>query len=364
MVLHDLVPRPGMNVFGIQIPITGSNALRSLDSLAEEQDIVRRRDHWLVEEPLEHLGSRPSDRDMMVRVHDPAYIDRLLTGPDPGFLVDRVPNAAEREVMRAFELVNDDGSYHRFDPATAEKTLTQLRDQSLRLAAGTVRGAELAIAGGPGTEGGPAEDHFCFYFGGGMHHGQYDFGEGFCLVNDLVIAVREMQARGDVGTAWIVDVDAHKGDGTAALTAEDETIRTLSIHMADGWPLDQPRELSDGRPNPSYVPSDIDIPVAAGGEAHYVPRLREAMAEMESRYDAPDFVLVVDGADPYERDQLPSAELLKMSRESLFERDSFLYRWVRERSIPSLFVMAGNYGYHSWEIYSQFLAAQIRGELD
>lgn len=197
-----------------------------------------------------------------------------------------------------------------------------------------------------------------------MHHGQYDFGEGFCLVNDLVVAVREMQARGRIRTAWIVDVDAHKGDGTAALTADDDTIRTLSIHMARGWPLDQPTTLADGRPNPSYTPSDIDIPVDSGEEDSYLPRLRGAMEEMEQRYALPDFLLVVNGADPYERDQLPSAELLRMSRESLLERDTWLYRWFRQRRIPSLFVMAGNYGYHSWEIYSQFLERQIRGELD
>ncbi|MCG8403223.1 MAG: histone deacetylase, partial [Firmicutes bacterium] len=229
------------------------------------------------------------------------------------------------------------------------------RDQSLRHAAGTTIGAELSLDG---------DDGFCFYFGGGMHHGQYDFGEGFCPVNDLVIAVRSLQARGRIETAWIIDVDAHKGDGTAALTRNDETIRTLSIHMAQGWPLDQPREMSDGRPNPSYIPSDVDVPVEAGEESTYLPRLEEAMEELERRYPLPDFLLVVDGADPYERDQLPSATLLQMSRDQLLERDAMLYRWFRDRSIPALFVMAGNYGYHSWEIYSQFLERQIAGRLD
>ena len=82
------------------------------------------------------------------------------------------------------------------------------------------------------------------------------------------------------------------------------------------------------------------------------------------RRRSPGFVLVVDGADPYERDQLPSAELLKMTAAQLLARDAYLYRWVRARDVPSLFVMAGNYGYHSWEVYSQFLTAQLRGELE
>ncbi|HKK49488.1 MAG TPA: histone deacetylase [Alkalispirochaeta sp.] len=350
MVLHDLVPRPGMNVFGIQIPITGSNTQRSLEHLLAQSDLAATRDAWLVEEEL-----HPLRRELIALVHHPDYVERLMTGDEAGFLIDRKPTSAELEVMRAFELANADGSYHRFDPTTAEKTLFQLRDQSLRLAQGSIRGAELAL---------DSEDRFCFYFGGGMHHGQHDFGEGFCLVNDLVIAVRAMQSQGRIRTAWIIDVDAHKGDGTAALTAEDDTIHTLSIHMAHGWPMDQPTTLADGRANPSFVPSDIDIPIASGEEDTYLPRLTEGIAELERRYPLPDFVVVVNGADPYERDQLPSAELLKMSREQLMERDRFVYRWIRDRDLPSLFVMAGNYGSNSWEVYSQFLERQIRGQLD
>jgi acetoin utilization deacetylase AcuC-like enzyme len=261
----------------------------------------------------------------------------------------------EREMMNAFELVNEDGSYHRYDPSGARRSLCDLRDQGLRLAAGTRRGAELALT---------HPERFCFYLGGGMHHGHYDFGHGFCMVNDLVIAVRSVQAAGLAGRSWVVDVDAHKGDGTAALTVADDTIHTLSIHMAKGWPLDQPMVRADGTPNPAWTPSDIDVLVESGEEHEYLPRLEAALIQLEHRFQLPDFLLVVDGADPYERDQLPSAELLKMSREQLLERDTRLYRWARERAIPTLFVMAGNYGYHSWEIYSQFLERQVRGELD
>jgi acetoin utilization deacetylase AcuC-like enzyme len=326
-----------MTAYGIQIPITGSNAGRTLEHLLGQSDLADRVDEWLIRESI-----APLQRDQIARVHDPVYVERLFANPDP-------------EVIRTFELVDETGAWHRYDPDSATRSLAQLLEQSFRLAGGTTRGAHLAL---------DHPEHFVFYFGGGMHHGQYDFGEGFCPVNDLVIAVRDLQAAERIRTAWIVDVDAHKGDGTAALTATDETIRTLSVHMAHGWPMDQPATLADGRPNPSHIPSDIDVPVASGEEDTYLPRLQEAMAEMERRYELPDFLLVVDGADPYERDQLPSAELLKMSADQLLARDTFLYQWRTARAIPSLFVMAGNYGYHSWEVYSQFLERQLRGELE
>lgn len=333
-----------MTDFGIQIPILGSNALRTIDALLDNPDLVATRDDWLLHETLPLVA--PED---ILRVHQKEYVERLLAPAANG------GGACETEMQRTFELVNPDGTYHRYDPAGAKYDLCTLRDQSLRLAGGTVRGAEVAVT---------AADRFCFYLGGGMHHGQYAWGEGFCLVNDLVIAVRALQHRGAIKTAWIIDVDAHKGDGTSALTADDPTIQTLSVHMADGWPMDQPRTLPDGTPNPSFVPSTIDVPIATGEESEYLPRLKTAIAELERDYHRPDFVLVVDGADPYERDQLPSAELIKMTGEQLYERDAFLYRWIREREIPSLFVMAGNYGYHSWEVYTRFLEAQLTGALD
>ncbi len=340
MILHDATPRPPITAYGIQIPITGSNAARTLQYLREQPDLAARQNEWLREETLTPLGA-----EAILRVHDKDYVERLLADDQ----------RCDREIQRTFELVDHQGNYHRYDPDTAELSLKVLRNQSLRLAAGTSRGAELALE---------VPEKFCFYLGGGMHHGQKDFGEGFCPVNDLVIAVRSLQAAKRINTAWIVDVDAHKGDGTAALTNGDDSIHTLSVHMARGWPMDQPKILADGRANPSWIPSDIDIPVDSGEEAQYVPWLREAMAEMERRFPLPDFLLVVDGADPYERDQLPSAELLKMTGPQLLERDTFLYQWGRSRSIPMLFVMAGNYGYHSWEVFSAFLERQIRGEVE
>lgn len=340
MILHDRTPKLPITAYGIQIPITGSNANRTLEYLLGQPDLAERRHEWLREENFP-----PLTREAILRVHEKEYVARLLADDE----------RADREIERTFELVNPDGSYHRYDPAGAEHNLRVLRDQSFRLAAGTSRAADLAVTG---------PDRFWFYFGGGMHHGQTDFGEGFCLVNDLVIAVRSQQATGRIRTAWIVDVDAHKGDGTAALTHNDETIHTLSVHMARGWPLDQPRTLPDGRPNPSWIPSDIDVPIESGEEDLYVPRLVSALEEMQRRFGVPDFLLVVDGSDPYERDQLPSAELLKMSAEQMLERDTLLYQLARRYDIPTVFVMAGNYGYHSWEVYSAFLERQLRGQLE
>jgi hypothetical protein len=76
------------------------------------------------------------------------------------------------------------------------------------------------------------------------------------MINDIVIAARKMQAEKGIEKIWVIDTDAHKGDGTAAITAGDDTIVTLSVHMASGWPLDGPQTLSNGTDNPALIPSD------------------------------------------------------------------------------------------------------------
>lgn len=333
-----------MTDFGIQIPILGSNPDRTIQSLRNNPEIASPESSWLRTEAFQ-----PLTEEEILRVHEEAYVRRLLSEPQG------VDGPCEEEIVRTFELRNDDGSFHRFEPVKAKMGLCALRDQSLRLAAGTTVGARLAC---------DVPERFVFYLGGGMHHGQHGYGEGFCLVNDLMIAVKTLQAEKRIDTAWIIDVDAHKGDGTAALASEEDSIQTVSVHMAAGWPMDQPRVFENGAPNPSFVPSTIDVPIAEGEEAHYVPRMVAALEQLESRYPRPDFILVVDGADPYERDQLPSARLLQMTKEQLYQRDTQLYRWTCRIGAATLFVMAGNYGYHSWEIYSQFLTAQISGALE
>jgi acetoin utilization deacetylase AcuC-like enzyme len=198
------------------------------------------------------------------------------------------------------------------------------------------------------------EKKFCFALAGGMHHGQKDFGKGFCMLNDIVIAIRKLQAENQVETVWVIDVDAHKGDGTAALTRGDSTITTLSIHMGDGWPLDEEKYDHAGNLNPSFIDSDIDIPMARGEDHLYVPRMQEGIDQLE-KFPKPDLAVVVSGADPFEKDELPSTGNLQLSLEQMMRRDQLVYNFLKQRGIPAAFLMAGGYGDSSWQVYAQFL---------
>jgi acetoin utilization deacetylase AcuC-like enzyme len=326
MILYDSRQPHSLLEFGIEIPVMDSRASETFARLSSHPRLGPRIDAWHIDAILEECV--PQD---LLRAHSSDYVGRLFS------------DGLEAEIIRTYELIDDSGNYHRFNPAGAGLPLTALFERILRRAAGTIQCGRAALEAG-----------FCFYFGGGMHHAQRNYGAGFCLVNDLVIALRRLQAEHRIRRAWVIDVDAHKGDGTAAITAGDDSIATLSIHMAAGWPLDQPERDAEGRLNPSFIPSTIDIPIESGEEPFYNQRLKEGLERLIG-VGKPDFALVVCGADPYELDELPSTSGLRLNLAQLLERDQLVYSFLKTLGIPGAWVMAGGYGRNSWRVYTQFL---------
>jgi len=326
MIIYDKNLKEGLREFGIEIPLHHSRAANTFKKLKSHKLLSPKINHWHIKSVNETIT-----RKDILRVHSDEYVARLYS------------DKLEDEIVRTFELIDDKGQYFRYNPDNATIPLTQLFDRLLFKVAGTVQCCRVAL-----------EKEFCFAFGGGMHHAKRDYGAGFCLVNDIVIALRKLQAENLIRTAWVIDLDAHKGDGTAVLTEEDSSIKTLSIHMARGWPLDGEAYDRQGRLNPSFVPSDIDIPVAAGEDHLYVLKLEEGLEKLVNN-GPPDFAIVLAGSDPYEKDELPSTGELKLSLAQLKERDLLVYHFLKAYKVPRAYVTAGGYGERSWEVDWQFI---------
>jgi acetoin utilization deacetylase AcuC-like enzyme len=326
MILYDKRQKQSLLEFGIEIPVHDSRAINTFDQLASHPLLGSRIADWHVDTISETIT-----KDDLIRVHSKHFVENLFS------------EELEKEIIRTYELIDDQGRYYRYNPDKASCALIQLFDRILLKVSATVQCSRIALDKG-----------FCFSFGGGNHHAQRDYGAGFCLLNDIVIAIRKLQSERGIRTAWVIDLDAHKGDGTAALTLEDRTITTLSIHMAQGWPLDGEKYHRDRKLNPSFIPSDIDIPIDPGQDNLYVKRLQEGLQRLDDRPLA-DLAIVVSGVDPYENDELPSANELKLSLEQMKARDLLVYNFLKQRSIPRAYLMAGGYGARSWEAYAQFL---------
>ena len=326
MIIYDPNMKEGLTEFGIEIPVSGSRAASTFAKLERHPALAPRIDQWHINRINETVT-----RTDLLRVHSAEYVDRLYS------------DQLENEIIKAFQLIDENGRYYRYNPEKATLPLTDLFDRLLSKAAGTIQCCREAL-----------RKNFCFTFGGGMHHAKRDYGEGFCPVNDIVIALRKLQSENLIRTAWVIDLDAHKGDGTAVLTEEDSSITTLSIHMANGWPLDGDAYDEQGRLNPSFVASDIDIPVAAGEEDVYIAKLKEGLDKL-SGVGPPDLAVVLAGSDPYENDELPSTAELKLSLAQLKERDQLVYHFLKAQHIPRAYLTAGGYGEHAWEVDWHFL---------
>ena len=334
MIIYDKNLKEGLAEFGIEIPLHHSRAATTFEKLKSHQILGPKINQWHIPKVSETIT-----RQDLLRVHSRDYVARLYS------------EKLEDEIIRTFELIDEQGRYHRYRPDKATLPLERLFERLLFKAAGTVQCCRVALAKG-----------FCFAFGGGMHHAQRDYGAGFCLINDIVIALRKLQAENLIRTAWVIDLDAHKGDGTAVLTAGDSSITTLSIHMAQGWPLDGEAYDPRGRLNPSFLPSDIDIPVAAGEDHLYVAKLKQGLEKLADA-QPPDLAIVLAGSDPYEKDELPSTSQLKLSLAQLKERDLLAYHFLKAKGVPRAYVTAGGYGEYAWEVDYQFVEWALRDNL-
>ena len=326
MILYDENRNEGLIEFGIQIPVLASRAVKAFEFLKSHELLGPKIGQWHIQK-----FDEPITKEDLLRAHSSDYVEKLYSAE------------LEKEIMRTFELIDEKGDYHRYAPDTATLPLTRLFDRTLTTVASTAQCCRVAL-----------DKSFCFAFRGGMHHAQYAYGAGFCPINDIVIAIRKLQAEHRIRTAWVIDTDAHKGDGTAALTRGDKSITTLSVHMAHGWPLDGEKYDRAGNLNPSFIDSDIDIPMARGEDQLYVSRLQEGLNQLDNM-SHPDLAVVVSGADPYEKDELPSTTDLKLSLEQMKQRDLLVYGFLKERKIPGAYLMAGGYGESSWQVYTQFL---------
>jgi acetoin utilization deacetylase AcuC-like enzyme len=192
-----------------------------------------------------------------------------------------------------------------------------LVERAYRAVGGTCEAARAALARGVAMN-----------LAGGTHHAFADRGEGFCVFNDVAVAVRALQDEGLVRRVAVVDLDVHQGNGTHAIFAGDPDVFTFSMHGARNFPFHK-------------VPGSLDVELPDGtGDDGYLAALAEALPRVlaEAR---PDLVVYIAGADPHERDRLGR---LRLTFRGLARRDGMVLEGCREVGIPVALTIGGGYG--------------------
>jgi acetoin utilization deacetylase AcuC-like enzyme len=234
------------------------------------------------------LAPEPASREQLLLVHTEDWITRLQRG-----------TLSYQEVLK-LEI-----PYSR-----------RMVEAAFLAAGGTILAARSALASGAAVN-----------LGGGFHHAFPSYGEGFCAVHDVAVAVRTLQQEGLIRKALIVDVDVHHGNGTAEIFAASPDVFTLSIHHFNNYPAIKP-------------PSTVDIHLEDGaGDTEYLARLRPACQAAVLGF-RPEILFYVGGVDPFFDDQLGG---LSLTKEGLLERDRLVFDLALRKHVPVVVTLAGGY---------------------
>lgn len=233
-------------------------------------------------------ASEPISREDLERVHTARYLDALWTG-----------TLSEAEIRRLGF------------PWSRELLL-----RSRASVGGTVGAARAAL-----------EDGVAGNLAGGTHHAFPDHGEGYCVFNDIAVAIRVLQAQKRIERAVVVDLDVHQGNGTAAVFEGDDSVFTFSIHGEHNFPFRKQRSCRDvGLPDGLSDSAYLEV------LATHLPEVLEASGA--------DILFYQAGVDPLAEDALGR---LSLTHAGMRQRDRLVLEAAWHRGLPIVLTLGGGY---------------------
>jgi acetoin utilization deacetylase AcuC-like enzyme len=262
--------------------------------------------------PLPPHHRFPRDKYPLLRERMEAQGHEVLEAePVPWELVTRVQDRALVQRIREGELTL------REQRGLGLPWSPELVERARRTTAGTLAAARQA-----------QEHRVAINLGGGTHHAGRDFARGYCLFNDVAVAIAALREEEVLSSALVVDCDVHQGDGTAQIFAEDPSTFTVSLHGARNYPFER-------------IPSDLDVDLPSGtGDADYRHELERALDRALDEVPAPDAAFYLAGADPWEGDRLGR---LALTKAGLRARDELVLDRLLTTGARVCVVLAGGY---------------------
>ncbi|MGD2114746.1 MAG: histone deacetylase [Acidobacteriota bacterium] len=270
---------------------------------------------FLVSEGLVRKGTlrwpRPASLEQLCRVHEERYLESL-----------REPGALTRILGIRIPVADED----------------RFVDLQRSMVGGTLLATRTALQTG----------RISINLGGGLHHARAGRGQGFCVFNDVAVAIASFREHGFRGRVLVIDLDLHDGDGTRSLFADDASVHTFSVHNAPWGPIDAVESTS------ITLGDDVE-------DREYLDTLREHLPSLIDRF-RPGLVFYLAGCDPAADDSLGN---WRITADGMLERDRFVMEQIRRAGQPpTVIVLAGGYGRESWRYNARFFGWLLSGGQD
>jgi len=237
------------------------------------------------------VNARKATLDELTVVHDPDYVDAFIHGTLDMKMIRRIG----------------------FRPWTEHFV-----ERALTIAGGSLIAFEALMQGAP----------FAGQLAGGTHHAFADRGEGYCVFNDIAICAQLALRDHDIRSILVIDLDAHQGNGTAAMFADEERVFTLSMHGARNYPFIKET-------------SDLDIGLDDGtSDDEFLATLERHLPTLFHDRQ-PELVIYQAGVDTLAEDRLGR---LALTREGLQRRNRMVFDLIDLWDVPAtLVIMGGGY---------------------
>jgi acetoin utilization deacetylase AcuC-like enzyme len=237
--------------------------------------------------PHEIIEPKPSEIEDICLVHDRDYVARLIAGQLTAKEIRKLGLPWSQSLLR----------------------------RTFLACSGTLHAARVAL-----------KSNISSNLAGGTHHAFPDRGEGFCVLNDVAIAIRVLQRENLAKRFLVIDCDVHQGNGTAFIFRNEAEIFTFSMHGAKNFPLHKEKSTLDIELNDKTRDSE------------YLEILQEALPRIF--HHQPDIVFYLAGADPFENDKLGR---LSITKEGLKKRDAIVLKFAKDFDVPIVTTMSGGY---------------------
>ncbi len=266
-------------------------------------------DEGLLDRDEISVPRQPAVRSLL-RVHDLDYIDAV--GRDPE-LTERI-----------------------FGERVSDAQVQMVLGMQRLAVGGTIQATRLALQG----------RSVAINLAGGYHHAARDRGMGFCIFNDVAVAVARLRSKGFKEPILIIDLDIHDGNGTREIFAHDTTVHTYSVHN-EHWGETE-----------AVASTSIALGADVGDEVYLGTLLKTLPDVMMSV--RPGLVIYLAGTDPAADDALGN---WRITADGMFRRDHLVVDILRRprRRVPLVVVLAGGYGSGSWRYSARFFSWLISG---